>query len=475
MAKHIFKLQKFIFVILICISTTGCGDKPQPVTSKNAGAGINVLLITIDTLRSDHLSTYGYPRATSPNIDNLAATGVVFEQAFTYWPKTRGSFAAIFTGLYAAQHGLTVRERDLPAFNQTMAETFSEAGFRTAAAIDNGNLDAALGFSQGFDSYEQTWLSQGNELDRTEAITKFAEHYFTEEEDTPFFLWLHYVNPHAPYEPPAKQLAKFRGDGLVPRGPKLSPVTGYHGGINKKHVAVEGEFHWGDYVDRYDAEISVSDEHVGRVMNALETTGQKKNTLVILTSDHGESLGEHDYFFDHGNYLFNPSLRIPLILSLPGILPSGKRESSVVSSLDIFPTVLDLSQVSYPPGLSGKSVLPVIRGTKSRLHNQIFFQNDQHLFAITNGRLKVIRNPKNDTFFLYDMYQDPTEKENRYYGSESVIAPLQAELQSFQTQTVAWQQITSRKRAEGQNSSLPDSKLNEKTLDVLRHLGYIEN
>ena len=475
MAKHILKLQEFIFLIFIALSSIGCSDKPQPAKPQNTGAGINILLITIDTLRSDHLSTYGYPRSTSPNIDKLGATGIVFERAFTYWPKTRGSFAAMFTGLYAAQHGLTVRDRDLPEFNQTMAETFSAAGFRTAAAIDNGNLDAALGFSQGFDSYEQTWLSEESELARTEAITRFAENYLTQQDETPFFLWLHYVNPHAPYQPPVNKLKQFRGDGLVPRGPKLPLVTGYHGGINKKHVAVEGEFYWGDYIDRYDAEILVSDEHVGRVINTLEETGQKQNTLVILTSDHGESLGEHDYFFDHGNDLFNPSLRIPLILSLPGILPSGKREPSVVSSLDIFPTVLDLSQVSYPPGLSGKSVLPTIRGTKSRLHNQMFFQNDQHLFAISNGRLKVIRNPKNGTFSLYDMHLDPTEEENLYYGSESVIAPLQAELQSFQTQTVAWQQITSGKRAEGKNPSLPDSKLNKKTLDVLRHLGYIEN
>ena len=121
-------------------------------------AGINVLLITVDTLRPDHLSAYGYPRKTSPSIDELASKGVAFDLAFTYWPKTRGSFAAMFTSLYASQHGLTVRDRDLPEFNETLAEMFQKAGYRTAAAVDNGNLDSKLGFAQGFDVYEETWL-----------------------------------------------------------------------------------------------------------------------------------------------------------------------------------------------------------------------------------------------------------------------------------------------------------------------------
>ncbi|HXV64650.1 MAG TPA: sulfatase-like hydrolase/transferase, partial [Vicinamibacteria bacterium] len=128
-------------------------------------AGINVLLITVDTLRADHLSAYGYPRQTSPAVDALAARGVTFEKAFTYWPKTRGSFASLFTSRYASQHGLTVRDRDLPDFNDTLAETLKRTGYRTAAAVDNGNLDSRLGFAQGFDEYEQTWLTGATEIE----------------------------------------------------------------------------------------------------------------------------------------------------------------------------------------------------------------------------------------------------------------------------------------------------------------------
>ncbi len=159
-----------LVAILVAALSFACGEAEPPRTH----AGINVLLLTIDTLRADHLGGYGYPRQTSPAIDGLGARGVLFENAFTYWPKTRGSFAAMFTSLYAAQHGLTVRERDLPGYNLTLAEALKDSGYRTAAAVDNGNLDGELGFSQGFDCYEQVWLTGETEVERTEQLTRFA-------------------------------------------------------------------------------------------------------------------------------------------------------------------------------------------------------------------------------------------------------------------------------------------------------------
>jgi arylsulfatase A-like enzyme len=289
---------------------------------------------------------------------------VAFDLAFTYWPKTRGSFAAMFTSLYASQHGLTVRDRDLPEFNETLAEVFQKAGYRTAAAVDNGNLDSKLGFAQGFEVYEETWATPGTtELERTEAITRFAEELLARKDDPrPFLLWLHYVNPHTPYDPPPELLKRFQGDGLVPRGSEIPRVVGFHGGVNRK-LAIEGAA-WGDYVDRYDAEIMVADQHVGRVLKSLGQSAYSGTTMVAFTSDHGESLGEHEYYFDHGDDLFNPSLRIPLVLSFPGFLPAGERVSAPVSSLDLFPTLLDLAQLPFPtgpPGLQGSSVLPLIR------------------------------------------------------------------------------------------------------------------
>lgn len=465
------KLGRALGLGALLALSLACDEQTPQASVPNAG--INVLLVTVDTLRPDHLGTYGYPRATSPAIDALASRGVSFDAAYTYWPKTRGSFASLFTSLYASQHGLTVRDRDLPDFNQTLAETFSDAGYRTAAAVDNGNLAARLGFAQGFDDYLETFLdADTTEIERTEQITSFGESFLARDDDErPFFLWLHYVNPHTPYEPPDELLAQFSGDGVVPRGPELEPVVGYHGGVNRK-LAIEGAT-WGDYLDRYDAEIRLADQHIGRVLEALSQSAHASSTLVVFTSDHGESLGEHNYFFEHGHDLFIPSLRIPLIVSFPGFLPTGERVTSMVSNLDLYPTMLDLAQVSFPPGLEGRSVLPLVRGTAARLHDQVFFENDQHLTAITNGRLKLIHYPATESneerCELYDMYTDPAEEQDRYAGAGSRIAPFVAELGSFRTRTLAWQQETSSRR----DPAVTDAQLAEAARRNLAALGYV--
>lgn len=462
-------------VALIASQLLACGAGPGNPGTAPTHAGINVLLLTIDTLRADHLTCYGYPRKTSPTMDDLASRGVLFDNAFTYWPKTRASFAAMFTSFYASQHGLTVRERDLPDYNQTLAEALKEAGYQTAAAVDNGNLDRQLGFSQGFDRYLQVWDDGGTEADRTERLTDFATGFLkTYQETDPFFLWIHYVNPHTPYEPPEELLDLFREDGVVPRGPKLEPVIGYHGGVNR-HLPGAGTSYWGDYVDRYDGEVAFADREIGRVLETLEKSSHRDSTLIVLTSDHGESLGEHDYYFDHGYDLFDPSLRVPLILAFPGILPQGEIVQSAVSTLDIFPSVLDLAQVTFPPGLQGRSLLPLVRRTEEQLHERLFFQNDQHQVGISNGRLKLILYPQTEQaesyYELYDTWRDPDELDNRYPASQQAVAPLQAELGSFRTRTVAWQQETDRRRREA--PARQDVELSEETLRNLEALGYL--
>ncbi len=284
------------------------------------------------------------------------------------------------------------------------------------------------------------------------------------------------MNPHTPYTPPDEVLKQFQGDGLVPRGNTLPEVVGFHGGVNR-NLETGGARTWGEFVDRYDAEILLADQHIGRVLKALNEGPHAGTTIVALTSDHGESLGDHDYYFDHGDDLFNPSLRIPFVLSFPGFLPSGERVSAPVSSLDIYPTLLDLAQVPFPtgpPGLQGSSTLPLIRGTKSRLRDFFFFENDRHLTAISNGRLKLVYRPLGEgsagCLELYDMYRDPAESEDRYEGSEAYVAPLEAELGSFGTRTVAWQQETTAKRSQ----ATADAALSEATRKSLEVLGYVQ-
>jgi arylsulfatase A-like enzyme len=251
-------------------------------------------------------------------------------------------------------------------------------------------------------------------------------------------------------------------------------VVGYHGGINRKFF-VEGETHLGDYIDRYDGEVALSDQHIGRVLDALEDSPHKSSTLVILTSDHGESLGEHDYYFDHGFNLLNPSLRIPLIFSFPGILPEGERNEAMVTTLDIFPTILDLAQVAFPPGIEGQSLIPLINHNKDTLHEKLLFQNEQHHLGISNGRLKLIAYPRTEQtkrrYELYDTWVDADELNDLFSTSQESVSPFRAELERFRTRTVAWQQETTRRRMGAPAKT--DDQLSRDTLRNLEALGYV--
>ncbi len=179
--------------------------RPSPKAPRPAPSGLNVVLITIDTLRADHLGAYGYPRKTSPGIDALAREGTVFDAAYTYWPKTRGSFVMIHTGRRPSQNGYDPKHPVLLGFNATIADVLQKAGYATAAFVDNPNVAAQYGYSKGFETYRQTWEEKelASEMDRARAITEGGIAFLAAARaEKPFFLWVHYVNPHAPYTPP---------------------------------------------------------------------------------------------------------------------------------------------------------------------------------------------------------------------------------------------------------------------------------
>ena len=398
---------------LLVVAATACRETrraPPPRPSPSSGNNLNVLLITIDTLRADHLGTYGYSRPTSPRIDGLARQGVVFDRAYTYWPKTRGSMAILLTGRRPSQNGYAKSHPMLLGFNATLASVLKDAGYATAAAVDNPNVASANGYAKGFDSYRETWeeKSLATEMDRARAITEAGVAFLKRPpRDRAFFLWLHYVNPHAPYAPPPPYDTAFLA-AAARAGPRLPIVPGLHGGIPKQW-AVRGQDRLGYYVAQYDGEIAAVDQEVGRVMGALHDSGAADRTVVVLTSDHGESLGEHDYYFDHGEDVFEPSLRIPLMIAGPG-LAAGKRADAFASTVDLVPTVLDAVKVSYPPELGGTSLLPVTRGESPGL-DRLFAQNERNLSATWDRRFKLVATPAGDgrRLALYDRAQDPGE------------------------------------------------------------------
>jgi arylsulfatase A-like enzyme len=332
---------------------------------------------------------------------------------------------------------------------------------------------ARLGYAKGFERYRETWTepSLETEMDRTLAITEDGIRFLSEHSGSrPFLLWLHYVNPHTPYTPPPPYDTAFLDAGSR-SGEALEVVGGLHGGIPKQWE-VEGEDRLGYYVAQYDGEIAAVDEQIGRVLEALRASGAWSETVVVLTSDHGESLGEHDYYFDHGEDLFDPCLRVPLILVVPGGL-RGNRSDLLASTLDIVPTILDAVKVSYPPSLAGTSLLPELEDRPAPRRERLFAGNERNLRGVLDRRHKLVATPTEEgcELGLYDRGEDPAETRN-LAGEDEVgaLRELRAELDEFLVSREAeW--VRTRKRLE--QTPTRATGMSRLECERLKAMGYI--
>jgi arylsulfatase A-like enzyme len=457
-------------------SCTAREPSPQMSPSSRAaprGSGLSVVLITIDTLRADHLGLYGYRRRTSPNIDALGGSGAVFDAAYTFWPKTRGSFVMIHTGRRPSQNGYSRRHPVLLGFNPTIAGVLAKAGYLTTAVVDNPNVAAQYGYAEGFARYRETWEEKGlvTEMDRARAITDDGIAFLgSARPERPFFLWLHYVNPHAPYTPPPPYDTAFL-DAASAAGPALPVVKDFHGGIPRQW-AVAGHDRRGYYVAQYDGEIAAVDHEVGRVIAALETSPARDRTVVVLTSDHGESLGEHDYYFDHGENLFDPCLRIPLIVVAPGG-PHGVRLAGLASTLDLMPTILDAAKVSYPPDLAGESLLPLVEGRGAGPKRRLEAENERDLAASFDVRYKTVRTPTDGgaRFALYDREADPGETRDVGPARPDALRTGRRELELFlERSDREW----ARTRPLVQGRPEGEGKMTVEACEKMKALGYVQ-
>ena len=463
-------------VVVFALALGACSGSGRTVPSPtpgHAGSGLNILLVTIDTLRADHLGIYGYHRKTSPEIDSFAREGTVFDRAYTFWPKTRGSFVMIHTGRRPSQNGYTRRHPVLFGFSPTIADVLAHAGYATAAIVDNPNVAARDGYAKGFETYRETWEETDlvTEMDRSRAISDGAVRFIRGAAgDRPFFLWLHYVNPHAPYTPPPPYDTLFL-DAEAQSGPRLPQVPRFHGGIPMQW-AVKGEDRPNYYVSQYDGEIAAVDHEVGRVLEALRSSEAGRRTVVILSADHGESLGEHDYFFDHGEDLFDASLEIPLIVVVPGA-PKARRSDILASSLDFFPTILDAAMVSYPADLAGTSLLPEVLGRGGPGRTRLEAQNDRGLSASFDRRYKTVATPDSGGWrhALYDRQQDPgeTRDASRTLPDEFRAGRFELELLRERTDR-EW--ARTRPLLEGHPTG--EGKMTAEACEKLRALGYVQ-
>jgi arylsulfatase A-like enzyme/Tfp pilus assembly protein PilF len=352
-----------------------------------APAARHLVLVTVDTLRADRVGVYGHAGAATPHLDRLAREGAWAPQATVHVPLTRPSHASILTGLHPAEHGL--RDNVSPPLRAdvpVLAEALQAAGFRTAAFVSSIVLSAQSGLGRGFEAYGDRFEAGGGDdarflntiQKRGDVATGEATEWIRSSPDDRLFLWLHLYDPHDPYEPPEPYASRF--------------------------------------ADRpYDGEVAWSDELVGRVRAALEARGVFEDALIVVTSDHGEGLGEHGESA-HGFFAYESTLRVPFIVRGRGVTPGG-RLSVTARSVDIVPTVLDLLGVDagrLEP--AGRSLARELRGV--RMADEPAYAESllpllhygwSDLRVLRDGRWKYIQAPRPE---LYDLQRDPSETAN---------------------------------------------------------------
>ncbi len=411
----------------------GCTRESTPARS-------NFLLITIDTLRADHLSSYGYARETSPVLDRLAAEGMRFDQAAVQWPKTGPSFASMFTATYPKNNGI-VRKVGIPVpENFTMlAEVLRSEGYQTLAVVSNGAVGSDFHFDQGFDRYVESWNEQppapGADTTGAIAVTSLARELLTEiEPDRPFFLWVHYLDPHFPYSPPGEFRDLFQNDEhfepnremRVDREREKRDTFGIGYG-----QVLDDRNDLSFYVARYDAEIVHADAEIGKLLAAATQSGLMKDTLTIVSSDHGESLAEHEYYFDHGRYGFQTCLRVPLIFHYPGVIEPAV-DTDPAELIGLAPTILEYAGLELERGrwMQGTSLARRLRGARPDASRPIYAfseagygRRDKWQRIVRNRRYKFADSREGNAqrhmsgelgkrFALYDLEEDPGETRN---------------------------------------------------------------
>jgi arylsulfatase A-like enzyme len=465
------------------------GNTPQPLPPEDS-RGTNVLLISVDTLRADHLGCYGYERPTSPTIDRLARIGVLFEMALSPAPWTLPTHMSIFTSLYPSFHkvdtGRGSRTLRLDASEVTLAEALKRAGHTTAAFVAHPYLADKWGFDRGFDLFQGLALGHytrtaARQTDR--ALLWLQWHHFHVRRGrsaAPFFLFIHYFDPHEPYDAPLIHRRRFTSDYNGPLRPKdLLAITTQ---FSRKEFASAADFEY--VLALYDAEIHYVDSNIERLLQTLKATGWFDSTMIVLTSDHGEEFKDHGSM-GHKEKLYEEQLRVPLIMTYPqGIRNPGKVKEPV-SLLDIYPTVLDMLGLDQRAGLQGMSLQPYIdieaaserRGPPAT--RDLFaelgptigleWERDFHLRALRSGRYKLIHRYPGEGRVeqeLYDLRRDPGEQRNIYetMKNRSIVRRLEERLADFIREGDAYN-----RGAREKNRITPS----DETLEKLRSLGYV--
>ena len=418
------------FVIVSWLATAASFAVGSP---RKEASSPDVFLVTIDTLRADHVHCYGDERIQTPALDSLAKDGFRFAQAFSPSPITNTSHTTILTGLLPSSHGVTDFAVPLVATHLTLAELLKKKRYQTAAFIGAVILDSktlAPGFDRGFDFYDnfpqhsRSNLRWGRVERRGMDVVHRAETWLAAHPASPHFVWVHLYDPHDPYEPPAPYSLTYK--------------------------------------DRlYDGEIAYADSALGTFVAYIKKKGWYENSLVVVVGDHGEGLGEH-HEDTHGIFLYDSTTHVPLIIKLPGRRNSGRIVNEQVRTTDILPTVLDVLRVPLPERLDGESLKPYFDGTKSPVRTALGETDYPLRFgwaplrSVRQEGFKFIEAPRPE---LYNLKADPGELTNIYQPWDQTVKRYRAILTAVRSKVAP--------------APASAATVGQATLDELKALGYL--
>ena len=404
MRRLSFKIFSITAAFLILVVSNGC-KKGATGFRLSGETDYNLLIITLDTTRADRVGVYGYPKAETPNIDSLAQNGVVLKNCYASVPLTLPSHVTLFTGREPIAH--QVRNNGTYILKQeetTLAEMMQGRAYHTFAVIASFTLHSKFGLSQGFDDYNDSldFNTAANnirtEIDAGKVYAKFKS-WFKKNHDEKFFSWVHFYDPHSPYDPPPEYKSRFSED-------------------------------------YYDGEIAYMDRFIGKIIEDLKSEEVLHKTLIVVAGDHGEAFGEHKEY-GHGIFCYEESLKVPLIFSNPVVF---KDENRVISHriclTDIMPTVLDLFEIDNPGNMHGKSLSSLLFGKKESQEAQIYIESlfgkeDMGWAPLTGMIFQDYKYISLPTPELYDLTNDPKEEQNLFNKKKSMAKKFDGELRKY--------------------------------------------
>jgi len=439
-SKSTFKILVLAALLIMGISLCYFLSPQTPEIS-------HVLLISIDTCRADHLGCYGYPLNTTPHIDAIAKKGIVFENAFSPQPFTLPAHCSMLTGTIPPFHGvLDNSDYKLSEDNTTLAQLLKRKGFSTAGFVSSFVLDACFGLNKGFDLYDDDFADTSNTMGINQCtgdeISQEAIEWLDTHKHENNFMFLHYYDPHFTYAPPEPFASKFKN---VPRPEHMS--------LPFKQV----------FLDGYTNEIAYTDHCIGQVINKLKQLGLYDSTLIIITSDHGEMLGQHGEA-SHGYFIYQPAIKVPLIVKTPGRTKSLRITHSV-GIADIVPTVCALLNIEIPTPVQGQDLSPCFKGETLPSPDQPLFcqslestkYNANSLLGVVTDQYKYIRTTRPE---LYDLVKDPYELNNMAARQPDQLQAMEDTLQQILADA-------------SQRKASAKAGLDEATRRRLESLGYV--